>query len=95
MGIKPLLDRVVIEPMQAEEKTAGGLYIPDNGKEKPNQGKVIAVGPGPKTEAGNHTGVDVEVGQTVLYNKYGTTEVKLEGQDYLVVNESSILGIIE
>ena len=89
VSIKPLADRVLIEPMAAETQTASGIYIPDTAKEKPQKGKVVAVGPGTKEEA-----VTVKVGNTVLYGKYAGTELKLEGTDYLMMRESDILAII-
>ena len=89
VNIKPLADRVLIEPMAAETKTASGLYIPDTAKEKPQKGKVVAVGPGTKDDS-----VSVKVGDTVLYGKYAGTELKLEGTDYLMMRESDILAII-
>lgn len=89
VNIKPLADRVLIEPMQAETKTASGIYIPDTAKEKPQQGKVVAVGPGTKDEK-----LTVKVGDTVLYGKYSGTELKLDGNDYLMMRESDILAII-
>ncbi len=89
LTIKPLSDRVLIEPMAAEQKTASGLYIPDTAKEKPQQGKVIAVGNGKKDEP-----LTVKVGDTVLYGKYSGTELKLEGADYLMMREDDILAII-
>ncbi len=89
INIKPLADRVLIEPMEAETKTASGIYIPDTAKEKPQQGKVVAVGPGTKDEK-----LTVKVGDTVLYGKYSGTELKLEGNDYLMMRESDILAII-
>jgi len=89
LSIQPLSDRVVIEPQQAETKTASGLYIPDSAKEKPQQGKVVAVGAGKKDQA-----MTVKVGDTVLYGKYSGTELKLEGNDYLIMREDDILAII-
>lgn len=89
ISIKPLADRVLIEPMAAETKTASGIYIPDTAKEKPQKGKVVAVGPGTKDEQ-----VTVKVGDTVLYGKYAGTELKLEGSDFLMMRESDILAII-
>ena len=89
VNIKPLADRVLIETMAAETKTASGIYIPDTAKEKPQRGKVVAVGPGTKDEK-----VTVKVGDTVLYGKYAGTELKLEGSDYLMMRESDILAII-
>ena len=87
--IKPLADRVVIEPKEAETKTASGLYIPDTAKEKPQQGKVIAVGPGKKDEP-----MEVKVGEEVLYGKYAGTEVTVEEKKYLIVKQSDILAIL-
>ncbi|MBC7000280.1 MULTISPECIES: co-chaperone GroES [Bacteroidota] len=89
VNIKPLADRVLIEPMAAETKTASGIYIPDTAKEKPQQGKVVAVGPGTKDEK-----VTLKVGDTVLYGKYAGTELKLEGADYLMMRESDVLAIV-
>ena len=88
-NIKPLADRVLIEPLQAETKTASGIIIPDNAKEKPQKGTVVAVGPGTKDEK-----VTVKVGDTVLYGKYAGTELKLDGTDYLMMRESDILAIV-
>jgi chaperonin GroES len=89
LTIKPLADRVVIEPLAAETKTASGLYIPDSAKEKPQQGKVVATGKGTKDEP-----ITVKVGDTVLYGKYAGTELKLDGSDYLIMRESDIFAII-
>ena len=89
LNIKPLADRVLIEPMEAETKTASGIIIPDNAKEKPQRGNVVAVGTGTKDEP-----LTVKVGDTVLYGKYGGTELKLEGKDYLMMRESDILAIV-
>jgi len=89
VNIQPLSDRVLVEPMAAETKTASGLYIPDTAKEKPQQGKVVAVGSGKK----DHD-MTVKVGDTVLYGKYAGTELKLEGTDYLIMREDDILAII-
>ena len=87
--IKPLADRVVIEPKEAETMTAGGLYIPDNAKEKPQQGAVVAVGPGAKDEP-----MEVKVGDQVLYGKYAGTEVTVDGKKLLIVRQSDILAIL-
>ena len=87
--IKPLADRVLIEPKEAETKTASGIYIPDTAKEKPQQGKVIAVGPGKKDEP-----MEVKVGEVVLYGKYAGTEVNVEDKKYLIVKQSDILAIL-
>ena len=87
--IKPLADRVVVEPLAAETKTASGIYIPDSAKEKPQQGKVVAVGSGTKDAP-----MTVSVGDTVLYGKYSGTELKLDGGDYLIMRESDIFAIL-
>ena len=89
VNINPLADRVLIEPLQAETKTASGIIIPDNAKEKPQKGTVVAVGPGTKDEK-----VTVKVGDTVLYGKYAGTELKFDGTDYLMMRESDILAIV-
>ena len=89
INFKPLADRVVIEPQAAETKTASGIYIPDSAKEKPQQGKVVAVGTGTKDNP-----ITVKVGDTVLYGKYAGTEFKLDGSDYLIMRESDIFGIL-
>ncbi len=89
MKIKPLSDRVLIEPNPAEEKTAGGLFIPDTAKEKPLAGKVIAVGPGT-----SEVTMEVKVGDEVLYGKYAGTEVNVEGKDYIIMRQSDILAVI-
>ncbi len=89
VNIKPLADRVLIEPLQAETKTASGIIIPDNAKEKPQKGTVVAVGPGTKDEK-----MTVKVGDTVLYGKYAGTELKFDGMDYLMMRESDILAIV-
>ena len=87
--IKPLADRVLVEPKEAETKTASGLYIPDTAKEKPQEGKVIAAGPGKKDEP-----MEVKVGDEVIYGKYAGTEVTVEGKKYLIVKQSDILAIL-
>ena len=87
--IKPLADRVLVEPKEAETKTASGLYIPDTAKEKPSEGKVLAVGPGKKDEP-----MEVKVGDEVIYGKYAGTEVTVEGKKYLIVKQSDILAIL-
>ena len=89
LNIKPLSDRVLVEPMAAETKTASGIYIPDTAKEKPQKGKVVAVGSGKKDYE-----MTVKVGDTVLYGKYSGTELKLDGSDYLMMREDDILAII-
>lgn len=89
LAIKPLADRVVVEPAKAEEKTASGIIIPDTAKEKPQRGTVVAVGPGKKDEP-----VTLQVGDQVLYGKYSGTEINIEGADYLIMRESDILAVI-
>jgi chaperonin GroES len=89
VNIKPLADRVLIQPLEAETKTASGIIIPDTAKEKPQKGNVVAVGPGTKDEK-----ITVKIGDTVLYGKYSGTELKLDGTDYLMMRESDILAII-
>ena len=94
MKFRPLHDRVVVERLSAEEKTAGGIIIPDTVKEKPSQGEVIAVGPGGRDEAGKLIPIDIQVGDRVLFGKWSGTEVKIDGEDLLIMKESDILGII-
>jgi len=94
MNLKPLADRVIVKPAPAEEKTKGGLYIPDTGKEKPQYGEVVAVGPGKTAENGSLVKPEVTVGQKVLYGKYSGTEVAVEGEDYLIMRESDIFAIL-
>lgn len=89
LSIKPLADRVIVKPAAAEEKTAGGIIIPDTAKEKPQKGTVVAAGPGKKDEP-----VTVQIGDTVLYGKYSGTEISIEGEDYLIMRESDILAIV-
>ncbi len=93
MNLKPLSDRVLVKRLEAEEKTAGGLYIPDTAKEKPSRGEIVAVGPG-KVENGNTIAMTVAVGNVVLFNKYAGTEIKIDGADFLVMREDDILAII-
>jgi chaperonin GroES len=94
MKIKPLGDRVVVKPAEAEEKTKGGIIIPDTAKERPVVGEVIAVGPGKKSDEGKLIPMEVKVGDKVMYGKYSATEVTLEGQDYLVMRESDLIAIV-
>lgn len=94
MKVKPLSDRVVIEPLEAEDKTSGGIYLPDTAKEKPQMGKVVAAGPGKVADSGQLVKLEVKVGDTVLYGKYSGTDITLEGNDYLIVRESDILAIV-
>jgi chaperonin GroES len=93
INIKPLEDRVVVKPGEAEERTASGLVIPDTAKEKPQQGEVVAVGPG-RFEDGNRVPLDVAVGDTVVYSKYGGTEVSYEGVDYLILSARDLLAVV-
>lgn len=95
MKIRPLHDRVLVERISEEEKTKGGIIIPDTAKEKPSQGKVIAVGKGKKSEDGKLTPLDVKEGDLILFSKYAGNEIKIEGKEYLIMQESEILGIIE
>src|SRR6516165_3592929 len=95
MKFRPLHDRVVVKRIDAEEKSAGGIIIPDSAKEKPSQGEVIAVGPGGRDESGKLIPLDVQVGNRVLFGKWSGTEVKIEGVEYLIMKESDIMGILE
>jgi len=95
MKFRPLHDRVVVRRIEADEKTAGGIIIPDTAKEKPSQGEVIAVGPGGRNESGKLIPIDIEAGDTVLFGKWSGTEVKIDGEDLLIMKESDILGIVE
>ncbi len=94
MKIKPLADRIVVEPLEETEEMRGGLYIPDTAKEKPQQGTVVAVGPGRRTEEGTLLEVEVNKGDRVLYGKYSGTEVTVDGTDYLIVKESDVLAVL-
>lgn len=96
MSIKltPLEDKIIVKQAQAETQTASGLYIPDNAKEKPQQGEVLAVGPGRRDDKGERIPMDVKVGDKVLYSKYGGTEVHYEGEDYLIVAARDVLAIL-
>ncbi len=94
MKLKPLEDRVVVKPIEAEEVTKSGIVLPDTAKEKPQEGEVIAVGPG-RFENGQRVPMEVKVGQRVIYSKYGGTEVKLDGEEYLILSEKDILAIVE
>ncbi len=93
--ILPLADRVVVQALEETEQMRGGLYIPDTAKEKPMQGKIVAVGPGKLSDENERIAPDVAVGQTVLYGKYSGTEVSVDGQEYLILRESDILAIIK
>ena len=95
MKFRPLHDRVVVERITAEEKTAGGIIIPDTVKEKPQQGKIVAVGPGGRDENGKLIPIDVKAGDVVLFGKWSGTEVKIDGQEYLIMKESDIMGVLD
>ncbi|OGQ12302.1 MAG: co-chaperone GroES [Deltaproteobacteria bacterium RBG_19FT_COMBO_46_12] len=95
MKIRPLQDRVIVKRLEEEEKTKGGIIIPDTAKEKPQEGKVIAVGKGKITEEGKVVPLDVKVGDRILFGKYAGTEIKIEGEEHLIMREEDILGIIE
>jgi chaperonin GroES len=96
MSLKPLDDRIVVQPNEAEQTTASGLVIPDTAKEKPQQGKVLAVGPGKRAEnTGDLIPLDISVGQTVLYSKYGGTEVTVDGEDLLILSSRDVLAVVE
>jgi len=95
MNIRPLHDRVIVERVEEETRTAGGLIIPDSAKEKPQQGKVIAVGKGKITEDGKVLPLDVKVGDRVLFGKYAGSEVKIDGKEYMMMREDDVLGVIE
>ena len=95
MTIKPLGDRVLVKPIEEAEQNVGGIIIPDTAKEKPQQGEVIAVGPGARTEAGETIPMNVKAGDKVMYGKYAGTEVKIDGEELMIMRESDILGTIE
>jgi chaperonin GroES len=95
MNIRPLHDRIIVERLEEETKTASGIIIPDSAKEKPQQGKVIAVGKGKMTEDGKILPLDVKVGNKVLFGKYSGTEIKIEGKEYLMMREDDVLGVVE
>jgi chaperonin GroES len=95
MKFRPLHDRVVVKRIDAEEKSAGGIIIPDTAKEKPSQGEVIAVGPGGRDESGKLVPLDVQAGNRVLFGKWSGTEVKIDGVEYLIMKESDIMGVLE
>jgi len=94
MNIKPLADRVVVKPLEQEEAKVGSIYIPDTAKEKPQEGQVVAIGPGKVSDSGNTVALTVKVGDKVLYGKYSGTEVTVGGDDYLIVRKSDILAVI-
>jgi chaperonin GroES len=94
MKFRPLHDRVVVERIEAEDKTASGIIIPDNAKEKPSEGEVVAVGPGGRDEAGRVIPIDLKVGDRVLFGKWSGTEVKIDGAELLIMKESDIMGVL-
>jgi len=95
MKFRPLHDRVVVRRVESEARTAGGIIIPDTAKEKPQEGEIIAVGPGARDEAGKLVPLDVKVGDRILFGKWSGTEVKIDGEDLLIMKESDVMGIIE
>jgi chaperonin GroES len=95
MNFRPLHDRVVVRRLDAEEKTAGGIIIPDTAKEKPMEGEILAVGPGARDDQGKLVALDVKAGDRILFGKWSGTEVRIDGQDLLIMKESDIMGIIE
>jgi chaperonin GroES len=95
MQFRPLHDRVVVRRVDAEEKTAGGIIIPDTAKEKPQQGEIIAAGPGARDESGKLQPLDVKVGDRVLFGKWSGTEVRMDGEDLLIMKESDVMGVLE
>ena len=95
MKFRPLHDRVVVRRIESEDRTAGGIIIPDTAKEKPQEGEIIAVGPGARDEAGKLVPLDVKAGDRILFGKWSGTEVKIDGEDLLIMKESDVMGIIE
>ena len=95
MALRPLHDRVIVKRLDSEEKTAGGIIIPDSAKEKPLEGKVIAVGPGKKDDNGKSSGMDVKKNDKILFGKYAGTEIKIDGEDMMILREDDILAVIE
>jgi chaperonin GroES len=94
MNVKPLADRVIVKPLEAEEKTTGGIIIPDSAKEKPQQGEIVAAGEGKVSDSGDRIAMSLKKGDKVLYGKYSGTEVTIEGTDYLIMRESDVLAIL-
>ncbi len=95
MNIRPLNDRILVKRLEQEEKTAGGIIIPDSAQEKPAEGEIVAVGPGKMNDAGQRAAMDVNAGDRVLFSKYGGTDVKFDGQAFLIMREDDILGVLE
>ena len=94
MSLRPLHDRVLVKPLESDTKSAGGIIIPDTAQEKPQEGKVVAVGPGKRGDDGSVTPMDVKKGDRVLYGKWSGTEVKIEGEDMMIMSESDIMGVV-
>ena len=95
MALKPLGDRIILQAIEAEEKSAGGIFLPDSAKKKPQQGKVLSVGPGKMHENGKITPIDIAVGDVVYYSKYGGTEVKVGNQDYIILRQDDVLAVVD
>ncbi len=95
MKLRPMQDRIIVKRLEEETKTAGGIFIPDTAKEKPQKGEVVAVGNGKKTDDGKVIPLDVKAGDKVLFGKYAGTEIKIEGEEYLIMREDDILGVME
>ncbi|MNV18903.1 10 kDa chaperonin 5 [compost metagenome] len=95
MSFRPLHDRILVRRVESQEKTKGGIIIPDTAKEKPSEGEVVAVGPGPRNETGQIQALDVKAGDRILFGKWSGTEIKINGEDLLIMKESDVLGIIE
>ncbi len=95
MKIRPLNDRILVKRLEEEEKTSGGIIIPDSAKEKPAEGEIVAAGPGKLNDKGERIALEVKVGDRVLFSKYGGTDVKIEGEDFLIMREDDVLGVVE
>ena len=95
MKFRPLHDRIVVRRLESEEKTRGGIIIPDTAKEKPQEGEVVAAGPGARNEQGQVVALDVKVGDRILFGKWSGTEIKVDGEDYLIMKESDVMGVVE
>jgi chaperonin GroES len=95
MNLKPLGDRVVVLPIEQDDQTTSGIFLPETAKEKPQQGKIVAAGPGSRKDTGERIAMDVEVDDTILYAKYAGTSIKLDGQEYLILKETDVLAIVE
>jgi chaperonin GroES len=95
MKLRPLADRLVVKPLEGEDKTSGGIVLPDTAKEKPTKGKVISVGPGKLTKTGEHIPIPIRTGDTILFSKYSGNEIKIDGTEYKIISESEVLAVIE